>query len=358
MEKCSDQDRIFYIILGVIIIAAFLILLKVISPIVDGIILGIVSAYVSRPIKARFAFLGKAISSGIATLCVIVPILIIVIMGLIEAVKQLIWVISHQAEILGGISAFIGADLPFNLTDVVYRWLPDLIGYITPLLHSIISLETTMNLGILLLNIFVLIVVSYYLLADGERIIDAILKVTPPGNEGLMRRYIEEVDRTISGIYIGNFTVALLIGILTVPFLYAFRVPMIALIAALIFLAALIPLFAKWMVWLPISVYLFYRDGIYPAVAFFALVLIFIDVMPEFFLRPRLIGITSRIHPLPLVLAFIGGGITGGVAGFFGAPLLLGALVAAYNVYTLGRGEGSNGQELDSEPRRSREEII
>ncbi|MHC1565427.1 MAG: hypothetical protein ACXQS6_03810 [Candidatus Syntropharchaeales archaeon] len=69
------------------------------------------------------------------------------------------------------------------------------------------------------------------------------------------------------------------------------------LIASLVFLAALIPLFAKWMVWLTISIYLFYTSGISPAIAFLIMVLIFIDVAPEFFIRPL------------LLLAFIGGGI-------------------------------------------------
>ncbi|MHC1603683.1 MAG: hypothetical protein ACXQTK_03120 [Candidatus Syntropharchaeales archaeon] len=69
------------------------------------------------------------------------------------------------------------------------------------------------------------------------------------------------------------------------------------LIASLVFLAALISLFAKWMVWLTISIYLFYTSGISPAIAFLIMVLIFIDVAPEFFIRPL------------LLLAFIGGGI-------------------------------------------------
>jgi predicted PurR-regulated permease PerM len=334
MQERFIPDRILYIIGALILLIAFLLLLRTTFPLFDGIVLGIVFAYVSRPIKAKLTFLGEALSSGIATLCVIVPIVIVVIMGVIEAIKQLVFAISHQEAFLGAILEFLAAVVPSNLTDPFFERLPDLIGHLTSALQSIVSLETTVNIGLGLLNLFVLIVVSYYLLADGSKIVAALLKLVPREKEEITRQYIHEVDEIVAGIYIGNFFVALVIGLLTVPFLYAFRVPMIALIASLVFLAALIPLFAKWMIWLPISIYLFYTSGIYPAIAFFSLVLIFIDVAPEFFIRPKLIGITSRIHPLLLLLAFIGGGITAGIAGFFGAPVLVGILVGSYNVYT------------------------
>jgi predicted PurR-regulated permease PerM len=41
----------------------------------------------------------------------------------------------------------------------------------------------------------------------------------------------------------------------------------------------------------------------------------------------------SKIHPMLIILAFLGGAFVGGIAGFFTAPILLGALVAAYRVY-------------------------
>ncbi|MHC1573460.1 MAG: AI-2E family transporter [Candidatus Syntropharchaeales archaeon] len=340
MQEKSNHDRIFYIICGIVLLLAFLLLLRAVSPLFDGIILGVVFAYVARPIKRKLAVLGGVLSSAIATLCIIIPIVLIVILGISEAIRQLIWLSLKQEEILSKTLGLLGSDLvPADITNMIHQRLPEILDYVTPILHSIISIETTINMGILLLNVFVLIVVAYYLLADGSKIVTAILKLVPLGKEDVALQYIREVDDIIAGIYVGNFFVALLIGLLSVPFLFAFKVPMVALIASLVFLAALVPLLAKWMIWVPISIYLFYTSGIYPAIAFFILVLIFIDVAPEFFIRPKLIGLTSKIHPLLLLLAFIGGGITGGIAGFFGAPVLVGILVGSYNVYTMSEKE-------------------
>jgi len=60
----------------------------------------------------------------------------------------------------------------------------------------------------------------------------------------------------ISGIYVGNFLVAVLISIISIPFFLVSN-SLIAVLAALMFLAALVPILAEWMVLLPVAVYMF-----------------------------------------------------------------------------------------------------
>ena len=73
--------------------------------------------------------------------------------------------------------------------------------------------------------------------------------------------------------------------------------------------------------------------GFESAVFFFVAASVVIYGPPELILRPYLTGMQSKIHPMLLILAFIGGAFVGGIAGLFAAPILLGALVAAYRVY-------------------------
>jgi predicted PurR-regulated permease PerM len=63
------------------------------------------------------------------------------------------------------------------------------------------------------------------------------------------------------------------------------------------------------------------------------MVTIILYIVPELILRPYLIGKVSSIHPLLILLSFMGGGIVGGIAGFFLAPVAVGMIIAAYNVY-------------------------
>jgi predicted PurR-regulated permease PerM len=99
------------------------------------------------------------------------------------------------------------------------------------------------------------------------------------------------------------------------------------------FLAALIPIFAEWMVILPVSLYLFLHDP-HTALVFLATGVVFLYIIPELIIRPQFLGYRSKIHPLVLLLAFVGGGIVGGIGGFFLAPMIAGLATAIYNYYT------------------------
>jgi predicted PurR-regulated permease PerM len=92
-------------------------------------------------------------------------------------------------------------------------------------------------------------------------------------------------------------------------------------------------MFAGYMVILPLAILRYFNLGLESAVIFFAVASIVIYAPPELVLRPYLVSLKSHIHPLLLMLAFLGGAFVGGIAGFFAAPILLGALMAAYRVY-------------------------
>jgi predicted PurR-regulated permease PerM len=127
--------------------------------------------------------------------------------------------------------------------------------------------------------------------------------------------------------------VAVLIGIASIPFFLAFNIPYTALLSGLIFLAALIPVFAEWMVLLPVTIYLA-LENVYTAFWFISLGFVFLYLIPEIILRPHFVGYTSKIHPLLILLSFLGGGLVGGVTGFFLAPMVVGVGTALYNYYT------------------------
>jgi predicted PurR-regulated permease PerM len=92
--------------------------------------------------------------------------------------------------------------------------------------------------------------------------------------------------------------------------------------------------------------------GSQSALVFLIVSFVVVILPPEILVRPYLINTKSEIHPMLIILAFLGGGMVGGVAGFFVAPILLGAIVATYRAgadvrrgQILRSGEKSNIQE-------------
>lgn len=112
-----------------------------------------------------------------------------------------------------------------------------------------------------------------------------------------------------------------------------FGIPYKALFTVFVFIAAMTPILSGMMVFLPLTLYVYiYRSPLIAAL-FLGTAIIFVYLPPDFILRPYLINKASAIHPLLIILAFIGGGIAGGLSGLFAAPIVVGLLTAAYRTY-------------------------
>jgi predicted PurR-regulated permease PerM len=303
------------------------------SPLLDGLIMGIVFAYVAKPLKKKIEFLGNVKSSIIATLVVIIPISVLMIYGIFQGISQAVYIITHheyfEAEFLILIKK-LGFDE--RAEEYVRQLFPSFISLIQSIFR-LSAFDFTKKLILFVLNFFISAIVCFYSLTDSEKFLERTTKIIPEERRDEFRSFIKELDETYLSLWFGNFVVALLIGLASIPFFLYFNVPFAPLLSGLMFLAALIPVFAEWMIILPVSVYLMLIDlttGIY----FLALGVVFLYVLPELILRPYFVGYTSKIHPLVLMLAFLGGGVVGGITGFFLAPMLAGALTAIYHYYT------------------------
>ena len=316
----------------ILLVAVLIFVAYLLTPLLDGIVLGLVFAYVARPIKNRFRSrmkLSERVSALLATTTIVVPIVVIFTIGIIEAARQLAWIIQHQEVVMAGIKqGLAAAGLSPDLTDSVINAAQNTVSTVP--VSRYLTFSATANAGIFLLNLVLSVIICYYLLVDGTRFVRSLLALYPYTDTS--QQFIDATDRMISGIYVGNFLAAVLISIISIPVFFAFRIPLIAVLVALMFLAALIPILAEWMVLLPAAAYMFLVRGPLEGAIFLIAGVIILYIIPELILRPYLVGKASRIHPLLILLAFLGGGIVGGLAGFFLAPIAVGVVVAAYSV--------------------------
>jgi predicted PurR-regulated permease PerM len=303
-------------------------------PLLDGIVMGIVFAYVAKPVKKRIERkTGSLASSLISTLVIIVPISFLMFYGIFQGVNQLIYLLSHQSEVE---SSFIGALRDAGIDEKYIQQVEELIPTLVSIAQSklkLSALDATVKAVMFFMNFIISIIVCFYVLLDADKFIESLLKVLPEERREEFGRFVKEVDEIFLGLWFGNFVVAMLIGIASVPFFLFFNIPYTPLLSGLMFLAALIPVFAEWMVLAPVALFLALKD-VWTAVWFIVIGFVFLYFLPEVILRPYFVGYASKIHPLVLMLAFIGGAIIGGVSGFFIAPMLAGLITAVYNHYT------------------------
>ncbi|MDD1721531.1 MAG: AI-2E family transporter [Euryarchaeota archaeon] len=315
------------------LIAVLLSVAYLLLPLLDGIVLGLVFAYVARPLKNQLVSRVKnseRIAALLATAALVVPIVAIFVLGIIEAARQLAWIIQNQDVVAVDLNrglATIG--LSPDLTDSIINAAQSTVSTVP--VSRYLTYSATANVGIFLLNLVLSVIICYYLLVDGKRFVRSLLALYPQTDAS--RRFVHATDRMISGIYVGNFLAAVLISLISIPVFFVFRIPLIAVLAALMFIAALVPILAEWMVLLPVASYVFLVRGPFEAGIFLIVGVIILYVIPELILRPYLVGKASSIHPLLILLSFLGGGIVGGLAGFFLGPIAVGVILAAYSVY-------------------------
>jgi len=315
--------------IAVLLYFAFLILL----PLADGIVLGLVFAYIARPIRVKFKK-HKKIGALFASLCIFIPIVFIVGVGIVEILNQISWILDNQTAVVGAILDFISAlQIPERLLESINDTIWDLFKSLLPAVGSIGFISYAQSIGLFVINFIVSIIFCYFILADGDRLYCAFLGVIPKEYKGVVNRYACHLDLILGGIFIGNAYSALIVSVSSVFVFYAFGFPHVLALATLIFIASIIPLFAGYMVLIPLALLRYLEQGFESAAVFFVVSSIVIYGPPELILRPYLAGMKSKIHPMPIMLAFLGGAFVGGIAGFFAAPILLGALVAAYRVY-------------------------
>lgn len=185
----------------------------------------------------------------------------------------------------------------------------------------------------LLLNTFIIAVVTYYLLIEGSTFRAWLLRFD---DDDIVREFFEAADEELEAVLFGNLLnviVISLIGVLVfmgynavVP--AAVEVPYPVLSGALTGVASLIPVIGMKIVYVPLAIIaavpvmlqgqtalLLYLGG------FLIVAAVLVDTIPDIVLRPFLSG--NRTHVGLLMLAYIFGPVVLGFYGLFFAPIVL-----------------------------------
>lgn len=317
------------------ILAAVLALLALlyITPLADGIVFGIFFFFVTRPVK-RYLDRYTRYSPYIATFCILLPLIAIVVYGVFGVWNEAMWIIGHSGE-LGGmaIQAVDGLDLPAGLADSVDSVLAGLYGHAMAFVASIPVGTAVSRLVALAMNALISLFVCFYLLKDGGTFIEALRGLAPARHRPVLDAFLAEADRILTGIYTGTFYTALYVALGAFIVFVVFGIPYKALLTAFVFIAAMVPILSGMMVFIPVAIYMYIARSPLVAVLFLAVAVVFVYLPPDFLIRPYLIRRASGLHPLLVILAFIGGGVAGGLSGFFAAPLVVGLATAMYRTY-------------------------
>ncbi|MFB6224742.1 MAG: AI-2E family transporter [Haloarcula sp.] len=195
------------------------------------------------------------------------------------------------------------------------------------------ALVLTSVVSDIFLNLFITVIVTYYLLLDGHRIREWLLRFD---DEAIIREYLEAVDAELEAVLFGNLLNVLAISLIAIASFSGYNavvpaaveVPYPALAGALTGIASLIPVVGMKIIYLPLTVIMALpvmlggESSLLAYVLGFLLVaVVVVDTIPDLLLRPLLSG--ENTHVGLLMLAYTLGPVVLGFYGLFFAPIVL-----------------------------------
>jgi len=183
-----------------------------------------------------------------------------------------------------------------------------------------------------LVQFLVMIVAIFYLLRDGDLLLEKLKEVLPlekEEKEELLRRIYEMI---IASLY-GNVLVAIVQGSLGGIGFWIVGLPSPILWGSVMVLLSLLPLVGAYLVWVPASLWLFFGQGELGKALFLAGWGVLVVSTVDNLLRPLFISERVKVHPLLLFFAILGGIKAFGILGVVAAPVIVAFSLAIFDFY-------------------------
>jgi len=315
--------------LSIIIIAA------VVSGIFSPLYRLIISSGVVRPAIASFL-----------TCCVIFCILFIPIaffVGILSKEAYDLYLVAKDAMISPQISALMEGSKVLELTNNVLAnfnfqitveelntYISEIAKFVGLFLYNQ-ARSIASNMLAFFINFFLMLLVIYYLLVDGGRLISFIVDLSPlPNNQD--RMLLKKFNDMAGAILIGNGIGGLIQGMAGGVVFSVFGLPSPFLWGVIMGLLAFLPIIGIGMVFIPAAIYLFLKGRIAASI-FFIVFYVVLSGGVEYLFKPKLVGQRVKMHTLLVFLAIIGGLKLFGILGIIYGPLVITAFLTLTDIY-------------------------
>jgi predicted PurR-regulated permease PerM len=229
------------------------------------------------------------------------------------------WLLEHRSPILIDLQSALNPD---DLSRRAETLGPQVLG-------NVVGFAT--GAATLLLEVVILIILSFYFMADGARLADSMILALPPRAQDDARYLIANIHRAFAGFLRGQVIQCLVGGIGTGVIMSALGVDYALLSSVIAGLVLFIPFLGPPVaVVLPVAISLLTHPEvtIYLFVALLALQQVIFNV-----LAPRLLSHHVGLHPLLVFFAVLAGARVAGIWGaIFGVPIVavLSAMISFY----------------------------
>lgn len=221
--------------------------------------------------------------------------------------------------------------LSIDLVGIFHNILNDLIIYLKSEAKSIISSAqyfVTKFISFLFLVLLVLMITGF-LLVDIKSIKQFFFTLVPINDREQFSSFLARLDQRLAGVVRGQLTICLINAVLTLIGLLVLKIKFAFILASIAGIFSLVPIFGSIISTVPIVLVAL---TISPVKALMALVWIaFIHMLEANFLNPKILGNSSKIHPVLIVLALLTGERFYGIVGALLAVPIMSIIITVFS---------------------------
>ncbi|TFH33758.1 MAG: AI-2E family transporter [Anaerolineales bacterium] len=329
---------------GVLIIVLLVFLLYLLRSLIVTVLLAFIVAYILYPLAAWFTHRTR-IPRGLSAFIILLVFLLILLgmttwLGfafsdrvvslagyLSDIAKQLPGMIEQLPDLRFGIGSFMVDLSQSNLTAL----LSDIVGSLSPLLAEAGSVIRSIALAAAstVSTSALILVISYYLIADFDKLSPALIRLAPPAYREDMRCLLGEADRIWRAFFRGQLVLGVVIGVSVAILMIAAGLDFPLVMGVIAGILELVPMVGPFVSAVIAAVLALFQPtniwGLTPLAFSIVIIAIFIVIqqIENTVLVPRVIGENLNLPPLLVFLAILAGGIIGGLVGvLLAAPIL------------------------------------
>jgi predicted PurR-regulated permease PerM len=182
-----------------------------------------------------------------------------------------------------------------------------------------------------LISFFLMLLVVYFLLIDGDKLASFITDLSPLPKEQ-DDKLIQKFKDIAGAILIGNGFCGLIQGVLGGAVFALFGLKSPFMWGVIMTLLAFLPIVGIGIIFIPASLYLFLTGNIGSGI-FFIVFYVVLSSSIEYLLKPRLVGKRVQMHTLLVFFSIIGGLKLFGILGIIYGPLVVTAFLTLTDIY-------------------------
>jgi predicted PurR-regulated permease PerM len=282
---------------------------------------------------------------------------VIILAVLCFLVYALVFSVINQAQKFSDtVSTYVTIDLPKRASDfqkfLLDQHVPDsnintainqIQQYATNFAQLLASNVVNIVLAVTdaLVNILLVVVLSFYLTLDGKRIRDSLFSIAPRRSKPHLLVFEDALNRVVGNYIRGQLTLAVLIGIFAgVGCAFLGLGDYALVIGVLAFLFETIPMVGPALASIPAILLSLLLPDPFPRTFWIAIYFVVVQIFESNILGPRIVGHAVGLHPVASIIALlIGAQLFGPFGALLATPIVAAGWVVIASFYRSLRGE-------------------